>query len=136
MVDSNRKNILILDPDRDMSELFARALETCRGSKCYLASEEDEVLALLKEVAFCLLLADLGLIMVNDFSLLRKVRRLFPQVTVVVDTFLHQRDGVSRAMELGALGYILKPIQIEVFRKKIRDFLSIRHPGTDPDVHQ
>lgn len=123
MTDPNRKIILILDPDRDMGELFARALETSRENKCYLASEETEAMALLKKIMFSLLLADLGLLMTNDFGLFRKIRRSFPHVPIVVGAFLHQRDDVPRALEMGALGYVMKPIQIDGFRRRMRQFL-------------
>jgi len=115
----SRKMILIVEPDRDVSELFARALETHRDCKCYLASSERDALDLLKEFTFDVILADMDAVMAEDYSLLRKFRRIAPTTMVVVDAYLHQKRHISRALSLGAEDYVIKPITVEVFRKKM-----------------
>ncbi|MDP2993444.1 MAG: response regulator [Deltaproteobacteria bacterium] len=118
----NRKNVLILDPERDVGDLFARALETCKDCKCYLTSKKEEAIALLKDISFHLLLVDMGMAMAGDFSLLKKVRRLSPDMIILVEAYLHQKEQVSKALEYGARGYIIKPITVDEFRKKIDEF--------------
>jgi response regulator of citrate/malate metabolism len=117
-----RKNILILDPERDVGELFARALEARKDCKCYLTSSEKEALALLKDVAFDLLLVDMASVMTGDFGLLKKIKREIPDGVIIVDAYLHQRDQIHRALEYGARGYIIKPLKVDEFRKKIDAF--------------
>lgn len=114
-----RKNVLILDPDRDTSELFARALESRRDCKCYLTSREEEAVSLLKEVAFDLLLMDLGTVMAADFGLLKRIRRAVPGALLVVDAYLHQKEQVQRAIALGANGYFIKPIKVDELRRRV-----------------
>ena len=115
----NRKNILILEPDRDVSDLFARALEARKDCKCYTASKEDEALDLLKDISFHLILADLSTVMAKDFGVLRKINRQFPGTTIIVHAYLHQKEHLCKALTLGAHAYIYKPIKVELFRKKI-----------------
>lgn len=117
-----RKNVLILDPERDVGDLFARALETCKDCKCYLTSKQEEAIALLRDISFHLLLVDMGMAMAGDFSLLKKVRRLSPDMIILVEAYLHQKEQVSKALEYGARGYIIKPITVDEFRKKIGEF--------------
>lgn len=117
-----RRNILILDPERDTCELFARALEARKDCKCYLASREEEVVTLVKDISFDLLLVDLGMAMASGFSLIKRVRQVIPRVVIVVDAYLHQKDQIARAIESGASGHIIKPIKIDEFRKKIDEF--------------
>jgi DNA-binding NarL/FixJ family response regulator len=117
-----RRNILILDPERDVGELFARALEARKDCKCYLTSREKEALALLKDVEFDLLLVDMASVMAGDFCLLKKIKRDTPDVVIVVDGYLHQRDQIHKALEHGARGYIIKPIKVDEFRKAIDAF--------------
>ena len=126
MKETMRKNILILDPERDISELFARALERRRDCKCYLACKEGEAIDLMGDIAFDLLLADIGTLMACDFSLLKKIKRLFPTLTIVIDAYLHQKDLITRALSLGASGYFIKPIQIDSFRKKMDEFYGLK----------
>lgn len=125
MSEMMRKNVLILDPERDTSELFARALERRRDCKCYLASKEQEAMDLMGDIAFDLLVADLGTLMPGDFFLLKKIKRLFPAILVILDAYLHQQDLVNRALTFGASGYFFKPIQIDALRKKMDEFYSL-----------
>ncbi len=118
----NRKNVLILDPERDSGELFARVLETCKNCKCYLTSKQEEALALLKDISFQVLLIDMGMAMAGDYSFLKKVKRLSPDVVILVEAYLHQKEQASKALEYGARGYIIKPITVDEFRKKIDEF--------------
>ncbi|GLI33246.1 response regulator [Desulforhabdus amnigena] len=125
MNEMSRKNILILDPERDIGELFARALEARRDCKCYLASRQEEVVDLLKDISFDLLLVDLGTAFAEDFKLLRKIKNLYPRLILIIDAYLHQRELITKALSLGAHGYIIKPIKIDSFRKKIDEFYCL-----------
>ena len=78
MSDMNRKNILILEADRDVSELFARAIEVRRDCKCYLAGGEEEAFDLMQDIPFALALVDLSIAMEGDFRLLKKIKKGIP----------------------------------------------------------
>lgn len=125
MNETIRKNILILEPERDTSELFARVLERRRECKCYLACKGEEALDLVGDISFDLLLLDIGAVMAGDFSLFKKIRRLLPEMTLIVDGYLHQKDLLTKALALGAQGYFIKPIQVESFRKKMDEFYTM-----------
>ena len=118
----NRKNILILEADRDVSELFARAIEVRRDCKCYLAAEEEEAFDLLRDISFVLTLVDLTLAMDGDFKLLKKFKRRFPEMVVVVNAYPHQKEHLEEALAMGAQGHIFKPIKVDSIRKKIEEF--------------
>ena len=120
-----RKNILILDPERDVGELFARALEARKDCKCYLTSKDKEATTLMKDVPFDLLLVDASIAMAGDFSLLKRVRRDYPQLVMIVVAYYHQKELVHRALEQGASGHIIKPIKVDDFRKKIDGFFEL-----------
>jgi DNA-binding response OmpR family regulator len=122
MKDAIRRNILILDPDRDIGELFARALEARRDARCYLCATEADALEVLKDIRIDLILLDLGMAMAADFGLLRKIRRTAPDTVIVVDAYLHQKTHLRHARDLGATGCITKPVTIEQFRKQIDEF--------------
>ena len=124
--ENTRSNILIVDPERDTGELFARSLETHRDCKCYLASDETEVMSLLKDIRFELVLADLSLLMAVDFALLKRIRKTFPNVRVIADGYLHQRAQLTLALAHGAEGTIIKPIKVDLFRRQIDAFCMAR----------
>jgi DNA-binding response OmpR family regulator len=127
-----RKNILVLEPERDIGELFARALESRRDCKCYLASSEGELFDLLNELSFTLILIDIGLAMAGEFSLLKKLRKAVPETVLIVDAYLHQKPFTRQALDLGAQGYVIKPIKVESFRKEIDHFHRTAFPAQAP----
>jgi len=119
----NRKNILILEPDRDVSELLARAIEIRRDCKCFLAGSEEEALDLMQDIPFVLALIDLGIAMEGEFRLLEKMKRRSPNLVVVVNAFLHQKDYLERALAMGASSHLFKPIKLDSFRKRMEEVL-------------
>lgn len=120
--EKSRSNMLILETDRDTGELFARALETHRGCKCYMASDEAEAMSLLKDIPFHLLIADLEMLMATDFSLLKRIKKSFPEMMVLAAGYIHQKVQMSLALSHGADGSITKPIQVNLFRRQIDAF--------------
>jgi response regulator of citrate/malate metabolism len=129
MSETNRKNILIIEADRDVSELFARAIEVRRDCKCYLAGGEEEASDLMQDISFALALVDLGIAMDGDFRFLKKVRRLFPEIIIIVDAYLHQREYLDKTFSLGAKGHIFKPIKVDSFRRKFEEFFPSFQPS-------
>jgi two-component system, CitB family, response regulator CitT len=128
MSEITRRNILILEGDRDVSELFARAIEARRDCKCYLAEGEEEAFDLMHDIPFDLTLVDLGMAVEGDFGFLKKIARLFPEITIIVTAFLHQQEYLSRALSLGAHGHLFKPVKLDLFREKIDQFFLMK-PG-------
>lgn len=122
MSESSRKNILIYEPEHDTSELFARALESRRNCKCYLAYSVEEALDLLRGIPFALMILDLKSAMADEFRFLKQLRRTFPETIVIVDGYLHQKEHIHKALSLGAKGHIIKPIKLELLRKKIEEY--------------
>lgn len=122
----NRKNILIIEDDRDVGELFVRAIEIRRDCKCYLAGGEEEALDLMQDIPFVLALIDLSIAMEGGFRLLKKIRARLPETVVVVNAFLHQKEHLDEALALGARGYLFKPIKVDSLRRKIEEFFLLR----------
>ena len=125
MSEMNRKNILIVEADRDVSELFARAIAVRRDCKCYQAAGEEEANDLMQDIPFALALVDLGIAMEGDFRFLKKIRRLFPNMIINVNAYLHQKEHLDKAISRGAHGHVFKPIKVDSFRKKIEEFFPV-----------
>lgn len=125
MSEMNRKNILIIEVDRDVGELFARAIEVRRDCKCYLAAGEEEAFDLMQDISFVLILVDLNIAMEGGFRLLKKIKRVFPEMVIIVNAYLHQKEHLEKALAMGARGYIFKPITVDSFRKKIGELFPV-----------
>ncbi|MDR3554899.1 MAG: response regulator [Syntrophobacteraceae bacterium] len=123
MVRKNRKNILILDPERDTAELFSRALENHRdGYKCYWVNDSQQARSLLCEIPFSFLLADVSILENDHFLLLDSLHGQPAPTVVIANAYLTQKKGIRTAMEKGAAGYFIKPVMVCTLRKLIDDF--------------
>ncbi len=123
MVGKSRKNILILDPERDTAELFARALEShCDGYKCYWVNNSQQARSLFSEIPFSFLLADTSILQQDHFLLLDLIHKTACRTVVIVGAYLNEMNNIKKAMEMGAAGYFIKPVTVSSLRKLIDDF--------------
>ncbi len=123
MASKNRKNILILDPERDTAELFSRALENHRdGYKCYWVNDSEQARSLLCEIPFSFFLADVSILQNDHFLLLDSIKGLPSGTIVIVNAYVNEKKGIMAAMGKGAAGYFIKPVMVSSLRKLIDDF--------------
>ncbi|MGA2401013.1 MAG: response regulator [Syntrophobacteraceae bacterium] len=123
MVEKSRKNILILDPERDTAELFTRVLEShCEGYKCYWVNNPQQARSLLSEIPFSFVLADISILQQDHFLLLDSIQEMACRTVVIVDAYLSEMRSIKKAMEMGAAGHFIKPIMVSSLRKLIDDF--------------
>ncbi|MGO9022000.1 MAG: response regulator [Syntrophobacteraceae bacterium] len=123
MVEKSRKNILILDPERDTAELFARALEShCDSYKCFWVNDSQQARSLFSEIAFSFLLADISMLQQDHFLILDSIQKAACRPVVIVDAYLMDSNNIKKALEMGAAGYFIKPVTVSSLRKLIDDF--------------
>ncbi|MFZ2448501.1 MAG: response regulator [Syntrophobacteraceae bacterium] len=126
MNERQRRNILILDPERDTAELFMRALEThTNSSKCYWVQTSEDARELLSEISFNFVLADFSVLEHDHFLLLEAIRGAPCRTMVIVNAYLNQKDEIKQVLKLGATGYFIKPIMINSLRKLIDDLTGV-----------
>lgn len=118
------KEVLIVDDDPDFRKFLERVL-TNAGMRTTTASSVNEAIELAAKHAPHLILTDLNMPEESGFVLL-ELRRVSPDLnaipTVVVSAQM-DRASIYRAMALGALDYITKPIAVPVLLKKVRKAL-------------
>jgi DNA-binding NtrC family response regulator len=119
-----RRNVLIVEPERDEGELFARALEARRNYKCYVTGKEKEATTLLRDVPIDLMLLDVTMATTQECTLLKRIKRDHPHLLIILVATYYQRDLLHRAREHEIQGYITKPIKIDEFRNHIEVFFQ------------
>ncbi|MDR3567485.1 MAG: response regulator [Syntrophobacteraceae bacterium] len=123
MARENRKNILILDPEKDTAELFSRALENHgEGFTCYWVTEPDEARRLMSEISFTFVLADVSILQDDRFLLLASVTGRSCAPRVIANGHGNEKTAIKTALEKGAAGYFIKPVMVCTLRKLIDDF--------------
>ncbi len=110
MADS-RRTVLVADDDRDLCDLFRRALERAQYN-VLLAHSGAEALATLKKVSGVVdvALVDLRLGGEDGLAVLKALREIDESVVGVIITGAPTVDDAVEALRLGAFDFVQKPI--------------------------
>lgn len=118
--------ILIAEEDKIVADLLSLVLQEL-GCQVRITCQESQIRDGMLRWKPDLLLMDLflpgcsGLDLLREFtSMGNRVRRPIPILLISAFGF---REVVEQAMETGAADFILKPIDLDVFRQKIMDYL-------------
>ena len=117
--------LLVIDDDRSVVH-FIRA--ACKELELTVHAAEDgeEGLAMLKRHQPDAILLDVMLPGMTGLELFQKVRRLDERIPVIVITAGGESDAAIEAMKLGALDFLLKPLDVERVRHLVKQALEIR----------
>ncbi|MFK5970284.1 MAG: response regulator [Candidatus Marithrix sp.] len=117
--------ILIIEDDRKFSNIIIE-LAKAKGFKCLLAEDGLIGLELAEEYVPDAIILDIGLPKMDGLTLMRKLKDKSSTRHIPVH-FMSASDQTIDAKKMGAIGYLIKPINmeklIEAF-KKIERFLS------------
>ncbi len=106
-----KRTILIAEDEEKMRRILEVNLQD--QYKVLLAEDGEEALRLFKENEINLLLTDLRMPERDGLSLLHEVKRLSPEVPVILITAYGTVESAVNAMKEGATDYLLKPIKME-----------------------
>ena len=80
----------------------------------------EELLAGLKHIAVDIVLLDLQMPVLDGTETMKRIRQEFPQVKVIILSTHDEDDFITRLMELGANGYMLKTAEPDEIDTAIR----------------
>lgn len=110
--------VLVVDDDEAILRTLARVLKRL-GHNVETAPDGRAAAALLDHGAFDVVLSDVAMPGMNGMELLLAVRRVDLDVPVVLMTGMPDLATATRAVELGALRYLTKPIDADLLGKVI-----------------
>lgn len=84
------------------------------------AGNGSEALAMCKELKPDVVLMDMVMPEMDGPTVTQAIRKRFPNVQVLVLTSFHDETKVARAMQAGAIGYLLKGVSIDELADGIR----------------
>lgn len=100
--------VLVVDDEEDVRSAICRVLDAS-GYACFPVARARDAYPLLDGRRFALALCDLRLPGESGLELLRRVAESHPEVAPVVVTGVDEPAVAEHAVELGALGYLVKP---------------------------
>ncbi len=133
-------SILIVDDEFLVCTILQRWLEM-EGYRCQTASGGKEALELLHHDEFQLVLSDIMMPGMDGIALLEQIRTRFPDIAVIMITGLDDRRSAKQALELGAYGYIIKPLErheilINVYSALERRRLSLESLAYEKELEE
>ena len=106
-----KRTILVAEDEEKMRRILEVNLQD--EYRVLLAKDGEEALQMIKENEVNLLLTDMRMPEKDGLSLLHEVKRLRPEIPVVLITAYGTIESAVNAMKEGAADYLLKPIKME-----------------------
>jgi DNA-binding NtrC family response regulator len=107
MPDKNR--ILIVDDDESVRRSYLRSLESI-SCNIEAASDGEEALQTMAKKPFDVVLLDMRMPGPDGLTVLRTIKKKWPDSEVVIITGYPTVDSAKEAVRLGAYDYIAKPV--------------------------
>jgi DNA-binding NtrC family response regulator len=111
--------LLLVDDEVEFLEPMKARLER-RGIACTTARSGEEALAVLGASPVECAVVDVKMPGMDGLELLRRLRRLYPDMPVVLLTGHASVELGVQGMELGAFEYLLKPIELDELLDTVR----------------
>jgi two-component system NtrC family response regulator len=106
-----KRTVLIAEDEEKMRRILELNLQD--QYRVLLAKDGEEALRMFKENEVNLLLTDMRMPERDGLSLLHEVKRLRPEIPVILITAYGTIESAVNAMKEGAADYLLKPVQME-----------------------
>ncbi len=116
--------VLIVDDEPEILDTTKWAFELA-GYRALTAASAEEALPQAESLRPDVLLIDYKLPQMNGLELLRKARAWIPDAVAIMITGLtHQSENLEeQSRELGAIGFLHKPLQLESVLKMVKEEL-------------
>ena len=128
-----QNKILIVDDEQNILWVLKKGLEK-QNYLVHTASSGEEALKQLDTNQYLMMFSDIFMDGINGLQLLEQVRKVSPDLKVVMMTAQDTMNNTIEAMRLGAYDYITKPFDFdEVFRliEKAETAQSVSAPASD-----
>jgi two-component system NtrC family response regulator len=103
------RRILVVDDEESLRRVIQVQLEQ-HGYEVMTASDVEQALASLAQSPYALLLTDVRMPRKSGLELLREVRKLYPDMPVIILTAFGTVENAVEAMQAGAYHYVTKPV--------------------------
>jgi DNA-binding NtrC family response regulator len=123
--------LLVVEDDMEMRQLLRKVLEK-EGFQVRVAEDGTQAMALLTAGGFTevdAIVTDMLMPGDGGLDLLAKVRRARPSLPVIIVTAFGDWANYSRALELGAVAFISKPLKLAELTSAVQHALAGRAPA-------
>lgn len=119
-------NLSVLIANENMEELdeISKKLMSENFGEVDKSTDGEEVLSLLENKTYDLLILDLILPSIDGFEIIERAKQINKSIKIIVISALSSDTFIKRATNLGADYYLLKPINLDILSKRINELLN------------
>ncbi|MDT8272703.1 MAG: response regulator, partial [Desulfomonilia bacterium] len=121
----SKHRILVLDDEPNIVEVLITRLEAL-GFPVQGCTSAQKALDILRKEEFSLLITDMKMPDMDGMEVLRKVKKIDPDLEVIILTAYGSIEGAVRAIQQGAHDYLVKPFEPVELVVKIESALEKR----------
>ena len=125
MTGTDKKRILIIDDDEEMRSVIKDFIEE-EGYEADCVEKGTYAFGKLLNEPFDLIITDIRMPGFSGLDILPNLRKLSPDVTIVVITAFGSEEVFCKALERGANAYLEKPIQLGKLSALIQEMFSLK----------
>ncbi|MDK2822710.1 MAG: two-component system, response regulator, stage 0 sporulation protein [Clostridia bacterium] len=122
LMDKTEIDILVVDDQLGVRSLLTTVLGDI-GYKVVTASNGDEGVLLAKELRPKLIIMDIKMPVKDGITALYEIKDQFPDIMVVMMTAYGEVETIEQIKKGGAVGFLLKPFDIESFIKYVNNLI-------------
>jgi DNA-binding response OmpR family regulator len=111
--------ILLIDDEKEFVETLSERIRM-RDHKSDVALDGEEALKQMDDDLPDVVVLDLKMPGIDGMEVLRRIRKAYPNVQVIMLTGHGSDKDEKEARKLGAFEYLQKPVEIETLMKKIK----------------
>jgi two-component system NtrC family response regulator len=108
----NNYSILVIDDEKTQREILSGFLSK-KGYNVYTAESGTKGLNIIKEINVDIILSDYKMPGMTGLDVLKEVSQINPEISFVIITAYGTIENAVKAMRLGAVDYISKPVNLE-----------------------
>ena len=120
-----KNTILVVDDEKDICDFFKDFL-TEENYRTLTALNGKEGIEITRKEKPDLVLLDIKMPGMDGIAVLERIKKINPEIQVVMITGYGSLKTAREAMKLGAYDYITKPFDLKFIRQVIKDALSER----------
>ena len=110
--------ILVVDDEKEICDFLQEYLIR-KQYEAFVATEAQQAMELVKEKRPNLVFLDIRMPQKDGVALLKEIKEVDPAIGVVMVSALRDEELAKRTLELGAEGYITKPIDLDYLETHI-----------------
>ena len=118
MKKQKRGKILVVDDEPDLVIILSNFLSK-EGFKVYTAHTGQQAIEKIKNNPIDLVLLDIAMPVMDGIETLKQIKKIKPEVNVIMITGYRDAEKVVQAFRLGAYDCLFKPFDFKYLRKSI-----------------